>query len=64
MVDMAKLEQLLYDVELYVTPDTDARILDKLRYVVDLFALVAWELEIDYNLQESIKTFGDKRKKE
>jgi hypothetical protein len=49
---------------LYVTPDTDARILDKLRYVVDLFALVAWELEIDYNLQESIKTFGDKRKKE
>jgi hypothetical protein len=61
---LQKLEQLIYDIELYLTKDTDPNIIEKLRRITDYFAMIVVELELDYKLQDSIKTFGDKRKKE
>ena len=63
-MDLPKLEQLIYEVELFTTAETDATILDKLRHITDLFELVVMELQADYKLQQSIKQMGDKRKKE
>ena len=58
------LEQLIYNIELYMTEDTDTDIIKKLNKVTDFFAMIVRELELDYYLQRSIETFGDKRKKE
>jgi len=58
------LEQLIYDIELYLTKDTDTDIIEKLNRITDFFATIVRELEMDYYLQDSVTTFGDKRKKE
>jgi len=58
------LEQLIYDIELYLTENTDTELIEKLNRITDFFAIIVRELELDYYLQDSIKTFGDKRKKE
>jgi hypothetical protein len=63
-MNIAKLEQLIYEVELFSTDTTDSKILDKLRHITDLFGLVVMELQADYYLQQSIQEMGDKRKKE
>ena len=63
-MNIAKLEQLIYEVELFSTDTTDSKILDKLRHITDLFGLVVIELQADYYLQQSIQEMGDKRKKE
>jgi hypothetical protein len=58
------LERLIYEIELYRTEDTDPTIIEKLNRITDFFATIVRELEMDYYLQDSIETFGDKRKKE
>jgi hypothetical protein len=58
------LEQLIYDIELYLTKNTDTDIIEKLNRITDFFATIVRELEMDYYLQDSVTTFGDKRKKE
>jgi len=58
------LEQLIYDIELYLNDNTDPFIIEKLHRITDYFATIVVELESDYKLQESIQQFGDKRKKD
>lgn len=63
-MDITKLEQLIYEVELFTTASTEAQLLDKVRYVTDFFEMIVMELQADYYLQQSIEQMGDKRKKD
>ena len=54
------LETMLYEIEMYV-PYADEEQMQKLDKVVSYFQSVLLELSIQYELQQSIKVFGDRR---
>lgn len=55
-----KIETMLYELEMYLIY-ADEKQIEKLEKVMGYFESILLELSIEYDLQESIKRFGDRR---